>query len=222
MCIYKIYIYTYPLTNCSVETYVQSYWRGCLLLTRRLSSTHLHNQLWINNLRSPSGQIISLPKQLDFQKFVPIFFVVSWSFCQDRPCFFGSIIHRKKLAVNASNSLICQPLAITMWIPLCWSPTSATNHQPTINTNPPPKPAFLEIMYQGSKGWKQDLGGAPDGSLLGSCDTLGKSLLSKTCLFQIWRYVFLNFFAIWKKYKKLMSFGRCCLTFGADSHVLFK
>lgn len=97
--LYNYIIYIYPLTNnCSIETYVQSYWRSCLLLTRRLSSTHLHNQLWINNLLSPSGQIISLPKQLEFQTFVPIFFVVKWPFCQDRPCpslFFGSIIHRK-------------------------------------------------------------------------------------------------------------------------------
>ena len=79
-------------------------------------------------------------------------------------------------------------------------------------------------MYQGGEGWKQDLGGAPggsaqNGSLLGSCDTLGKSLLSKPVFLPNLKICVLNIFAILIESKKLMSFGRCCVTFCADSHV---
>lgn len=171
-----IYIYIYPLNNCSIETYVQSYWRSCLLLTRRLSSTHVHHQLWINNLLSPSDQIISLPKQLEFQKFVPIFFVVSWPFCQDHPCSLAPSFIEKPCCECIKFSHMPTPGNHHV-DPFCWFPN--LSHQPSTPT--PPNQPFLrsstKAAKDGNRIWKEGLRWA------GSCDTLGKSLLSKTCFF---------------------------------------
>ena len=187
-----IYLYIYPLTNCSIETYVQSYWRSCLLLTRRLSSTHLHNQLWINNLHSPSDQIISLPKQLEFQKFVPIFFVVSWPFCQDRPCSLAPIIHRKNLLWMHQLLSYAYP-----WQSPCGSLLLIPNlsHQASMHQHQPCTQPFLRSCTKAAKDGNRILEGLRGAVLkMALCWDLATPLESRffqnLFFFQIWRYVF--------------------------------